>query len=253
MLFNLLNNSARFGAYFRMQHFSSQAAGPSSPPAAPLAVGTVYGSLLNHRANVAALLGANHGDLAASVYKALPQAPVLYIKTANTLAADGARVEVPADVPELEAGATLGVVIGRSASAVSAAQALEFVAGYVLLNDLTVPHASVHRPPVKHRNRDGFCPLGALRPAAELADPQALQIRVSVNGAERQRFGLDTLVRGVPQLLADVSAFMTLSPGDVLHVGVPEGAPRVKAGDTVRIEAEGFAPLTTELVAEGQA
>lgn len=221
--------------------------------AEPPVHGTVYGTLLNHQANVAALLTQQQGDLAQSVYKALPQAPVLYVKTPNTYAVDGARVAVAADVPELEAGATLGLVIGRTATAVSAAQALSYVSGYVLMNDLTVPHASVHRPPVRHRNRDGYCPIGAVRAAADVADPHALQIRVSVNGQERQRFGLDALVRDIPQLLADVTAFMTLSPGDVLHVGVPEGAPRVRVGDTVRIEAEGFAPLVTHLVAEGQA
>lgn len=213
--------------------------------------GTVYGTLLNHQANVAALQA--QGDLAGSVYKALPQAPVLYIKTANTLVGPDARVEVPADAPELEAGATLGLVVGRTATAVSAAQALSHLAGYVLINDLTVPHASVHRPPVRRRNRDGFCPIGALLPAGELADAQQLEIVVKVNGEERQRFRLDALVRGLPQLLADVTEFMTLSPGDVLHVGVPEGAPRVRAGDVVTIAADGFAPLTTQLVAEGAA
>ncbi|MBT9499923.1 MAG: fumarylacetoacetate hydrolase family protein [Burkholderiaceae bacterium] len=215
----------------------------------PTPIGTVYGTLLNHQANLAALRA--QGDLAASVYKALPQAPVLYIKTANTVTGPDARVEVPADAPELEAGATLGLVIARTATAVTAAQALSHLAGYVLINDLTVPHASVHRPPVRHRNRDGFCPIGALLPTTELADPQRLEIVVKVNGQERQRFKLDALVRGLPRLLADVTEFMTLQAGDVLHVGVPEGAPRVRAGDVVTIEAAGFAPLTTHLVTEG--
>lgn len=217
----------------------------------PAQTGTVYGTLLNHRANLAALQA--QGDLAASVYKAPPQAPVLYIKTANTVVGSGARVEVPADAPELEAGATLGLVIGRTATAVSAEQALSHLAGYVLMLDLSVPHASVHRPPVRHRNRDGFCPIGALLPAGELADPQQLEIVVSVNGQERQRFRLDALVRRPAQLLADVTEFMSLSAGDVLHLGVPEAAPRVRAGDVVTIAAEGFAPLTTHLVAEGAA
>ena len=104
--------------------------------------GTVYGTLLNFRGEVEAL--APHMNL--PPYKAPPQAPVLYVKPANTWSAHGASIPVPARVPQVEVGATIAMVIGEAGA----------VAGYVLMNDLSIPHASFFRPPVKFKCLDGF-------------------------------------------------------------------------------------------------
>ena len=209
--------------------------------------GNVYGTLLNHRSALAALGDAvNH-----TPYQAPPRAPVLYIKPRNTLAGPGDAVVVPADVSEMEVGATLGLVIGRTACRVSEADALAYVAGYTIVNDVNVPHDSVYRPALRFRVRDGSCPIGpgVVRRDA-IANPDALTIRTLVDGEPVSQSSTADLVRPVARLLADVTEFMTLSPGDVLMVGVAAGAPRVRAGQHVVIEIDGLGRLENRFVAE---
>ena len=209
--------------------------------------GTVYGTLLNHRDALAAL-----GDqVNAAPYKAPPQAPILYIKPRNTVIGHRVPVVVPDDAPELEIGATLGIVIGRTASNVSADGALAVVAGYTVVNDISVPHASFYRPSMRFKCRDGFCPMGpAIVARKGVADPDALVISVTIDGQTVQRSSTAGLVRPVARLIADVTEFMTLFPGDVLTVGVAAGAPRARAGQTVTITIHGVGRLENTLVTE---
>ena len=213
----------------------------------PLRRGTVYGTLLNHADALAALGAAVH----AAPYKAPPNAPVLYIKPRNTWIADGDAIVVPADVDALEIGATLGLVIGRAACRVREDEALAFVAGYVIVNDVSVPHASYYRPSLRFKARDTFCPIGPCVPRDAVGAPDALGIAVAIDGAIVHRASTAGLIRPVARLLADVSAFITLAPGDVLSVGVAAGAPRARAGQRVRIAIDGLGWLDNPLVAEG--
>lgn len=214
------------------------------PPAG--APGTLYGSLLNQGAQLDALASSIHGDWGTSVYKAAPQAPVLYIKSRNTFVGSGAKVLVPAGCDAVEIGATWGLIIGKTACRVSASQALEFVSGIVLVNDLSIPHASVHRPPVRYRCRDGFCPIaGQSLPVTDMLP----ELSVWLDQTLQQTVRFARLLRSPAQLIADVSAFMTLQTGDILHVGVDAAPALARAGQQVRIEAQGLAPLVTNLVA----
>jgi 5-oxopent-3-ene-1,2,5-tricarboxylate decarboxylase / 2-hydroxyhepta-2,4-diene-1,7-dioate isomerase len=201
--------------------------------------GRVYGTLMNHRSALGQV-----GEAAnAAPYKAAPQAPVLYIKPRNTLTGP---VVVPSDVEELEVGACLGIVIGRTACAVSEQRALDYVAGYLIVSDVSVPHSVYYRPSVRFKARDGFCPMGpAVVPRAAVRDPNNLSVKVFVDGELRQTASTADLVRPVSRLLADVTDFMTLSPGDVLAVGAAAPAPRVRAGQTVAIEIDGVGRLET--------
>jgi 5-oxopent-3-ene-1,2,5-tricarboxylate decarboxylase/2-hydroxyhepta-2,4-diene-1,7-dioate isomerase len=197
---------------------------------------------------VAALGAAVH----APPYQAPPRAPVLYVKPRNTLTPTGASVVIPAGVTEVEVGACLGLVIGRSACRLSEAQALECVAGYLVVNDVSVPHLPYYRPSIRHKARDGFCPLGPRVTArGALADPDALSIRVHVDGELRQEASTAELVRPVRRLLADVTEFMTLEPGDVLAVGAAAPAPRVRSGQSVSIEIDGLGALTNRFEGAG--
>lgn len=204
--------------------------------------GTVYGTLLNFQRERALWAP----KMAQAPYQAAPRAPVLYVKTANTLAAAGAAVPVPGPV---WLGATLGLIAGAPG-----AGPLPGIAGCVLLDDLSLPHASYYRPPIRHRNRDGFlvcgAPVGALG-AAQLA---ALTLELRVNDALVQTVALSTLVRDAVTLLADVAEFMTLQPGDVLTLGtdcLADGSRALgQAGDRVEIRAPGFEPLRHTLTAE---
>jgi len=208
--------------------------------------GVVYGTLLNDPASLAAI-----GDAVnAPPYKAPPQAPVLYVKPRNTLAADRAAVAVPGDAGRMEIGASLGIVIGRSACRVRADEALCFVAGWVLVADLCVPHGSFYRPNVRLRARDGSCLLGPGVPRDALADADSLQIRVTVGDHQAHVARTAGMTRPVARLLQDVTEFMTLHAGDVLMLGVAAGAPKGRAGESFTIECDGLGRLHGHLVAE---
>jgi len=199
--------------------------------------GTVYGVLLNFRAEVEALTP----QMNQPPYKAPPQAPVLYVKPANTWSASGASIPVPARVPEVEVGASIAMVMGAAG----------VVAGYVLMNDLSVPHASFFRPPVKFKCLDGFLGIGQrLVPASEAGDPSSFTLEVRINGELKQAANFSQLVRPADQLLADVGEFMTLRAGDVLMLGCDLGRPLARAGDQIDITAPGFGALSNTLVRE---
>ena len=202
--------------------------------------GTVYGALLNHRSALAAL-----GDAVnLPPYGGPPKAPVLFIKPRNTLALSGEVVRIPAGMPALEVGACLGLVIGRTACKVSEPAALAHVAGYLIVADVGVPHAGHHRPSIRFKARDGFCPLGpAVTARAEIADPDALTIRTYLDGVLVQTANTADLIRSAGRLLADVTDFMTLSPGDVLALGASAPAPQVRSGQILTIEIDGLGRL----------
>jgi len=207
--------------------------------------GTVYGTLLNFRGALAAL-----GDsVNLPPLKAPPKAPILYIKPRNTFAADGDAVSLPDGVEALEFGASLALVIGRTACRLAERDALDVVAGYAIANDVSVPHHPYYRPSLRFKCRDGFCPIGAAVPRSAVPDPDALAITVEVDGEIVQRAHTSALIRPVAKLLAEVTEFMTLSRGDLLLIGVPEGAPRLRAGQRATIRIEGVGELRNQVVA----
>jgi len=215
---------------------------PNRTPQTPWQpLGTVDGPLLNFRREWEVWAPRMTQD----PYKAAPQAPVLYVKSANTFNPDGALL-LQDGITEVDIGATLGVVIGDDQRPAAA----------VLLNDWSVPHASYYRPPVKFRCRDGFLGVGEPRPWAHL-DVARLQLHVRCNDQPVQTVDFAQLQRPLARLLEEVNAFMTLQAGDVLMLGsdcLPDGSrPRARAGDKVRIEASGFAPLNQTVIAGGGA
>lgn len=199
--------------------------------------GTVYGVLLNFRNEMDALAP----QMNQAPYKGPPKAPVLYVKTANTWSAHGAAIAVPARVPEVEIGATIAMVMGDAGK----------VRSYVLMNDLSMPHASFFRPPVKFKCLDGFLGIGdKLLQADQASDPSAFRLEVRINGDLKQSLDFSDLVRPAAQLLTDVGEFMTLRPGDVLMLGCDAGRPLAKVGDRIDITAPGFGTLSNTLAAE---
>lgn len=209
--------------------------------------GNVYGVLMNHRAALAALGDAVHQP----PYKAPPKAVVLYVKPRNTLIAPGAAALVFDAAETLEVGAALGIVIGRIACAVGEGEAMDCVAGYVIVADFSVPHDCYFRPAIRFKARDGSCAIGPRVVTGEtIDDPDALDVRVYVDGKVVHRASTGGTFRPVARLVADVSDFMTLTPGDLLLAGVAPGAPRVGAGARVAIEIDGLGRLETRVLIE---
>lgn len=201
-----------------------------------LARGTVYGTLMNFRGELEAL-GSKMDE---APYLAPPKAPVLYVKPANTWSENGAVIRVPAGA-QVTVGATVAMVM-RSATE---------VAGFVLMNDLSLPQDSFYRPPVKRNCLDGFLGIGdRIRARNEAGDPAVFKLEVRINGALAQTVRFSQLVRPADMLLADVSAFMTLGPGDMLMLGCDAGRPRAGAGDRIAISMPALGTLTHTLAAE---
>ena len=193
--------------------------------------GTVYGTLLNFKAELAAM----QPQMNQPPYKAPPQAPVLYVKPANTWSANGASIAVPARVAEVEIGATIAMVIFNKQ------------VRYVLMNDLSIPHSSFFRPPVKFKCLDGFLGIGSK--TIETDQPQDFKLEVRVNSDLLQSLDFSQMVRPASELLADVSEFMTLRTGDVLMLGcdcLGDGKrPVAKVGDVITINSPSHPALGT--------
>ena len=195
--------------------------------------GTVYGALLNFQQE----WQIKAPQMPEAPYKGAPKAPVLFIKTANTFTPSGGRIALPSLVAEVDIGANLAWIFGQDAQPVAC----------VLVNDVSIPHESYYRPPVKFKCVDGFLGVGATARGLEQVSTDAVVLTAKVNGQLVQRLNYADTVRKSQALLADISEFMTFQEGDVLLLGsdcLADGKrPRAKAGDVVEISADGFATL----------
>ena len=209
---------------------------------------TAYGSLLNHRAALAALGDAVH----AAPYKAPPKAPVLYIKPRNCFAGHGDAVVMPADADELYIGATLGIIIGRDACRVGEAEALS-------LASPATPSATMsacrmrpyYRPSCASSAATASCRSArGSSPPGNVPDPDALGVHVASTAGRAADRPPRLAWRPVARLIAEISAFMTLAAGDLLMLGVPAAAPRARAGQRVQITIDGIGTLENPFVAE---
>ena len=221
-------------------------AGPRFEVAPFRLTGTVYATLLNHRRSLESL-----GDaVAAAPYKGAPKSVVLAVKPRLALVAPGGDVQIDDGAEALEVGAALGVVIATTACAVTEADALDHVAGYIVVCDCTVPRSSHFRPQIRAMARDASCVLGSVvAPRHQVGQPDALTMRVFVDGALVQSSSTTEHARSTARLIADVTDFMTLMPGDVLLTGsAPDGA-RARAGAQIAVEVDGVGRLETRIVA----
>lgn len=195
----------------------------------------IYGVILNDAASLQKI-----GSLDEAPYKGAPQAPVLYIKPANTRVAGGVAVKLPDGASSVEVAATVGLVMGRAAARLNPINALEVVGGVVLAGDLSLPHASYYRPAIREKCFDGSLPMSEIQPLVDLAK---LVLRTEIDGKLVEERSLADLIRDPARLLSDVTEFMTLNQGDVLLVGVSYMAPQAKAGSQVKISADGLGSL----------
>jgi 5-oxopent-3-ene-1,2,5-tricarboxylate decarboxylase / 2-hydroxyhepta-2,4-diene-1,7-dioate isomerase len=207
--------------------------------------GTIVGTLLNHPSTLVALGAAMHQK----PYGRPPVAPVLYIKSANTVIGYGAAVRLPQSIPAVEIGATIGIVMGQTTSRVRPEEVDQYVKGYVLVNDLHEPHTSVYRPAIRQRCRDTFCAIAPCIVASEQGLGEWV-VTIAVDGVTHAQVSFGDLVRPVNSLVADVSEFMTLHEGDVLLVGHAATGVVARVGQTVRIACEALGTLENPVVAD---
>jgi len=204
-------------------------------------------------------VGLNYRDHAAEGGQDLPKAPLLFAKWPNTLIGDGEPVVLPPESTQVDYEAELGVVIGAKAKRVSENDALDHVAGYICVNDVSARDLQFADGQwTRGKSPDTFCPVGPrLVPREEIADPQALAIRCIVNGEALQDSSTAQMIFSVAEIIAYTSQIVTLEPGDLIATGTPAGVgifrdPKVllKDGDEVSVEIEGLGTLTNPFIKE---
>ncbi len=199
-------------------------------------------------------VGLNYRDHAAESGQPVPEEPILFGKYTNSIVGPGAAIRLPkAAAAQADYEAELVVVIGRTASRVPLDKALDHIAGYTCGNDVSARDLQTRGGQWLHGKAvDTFLPLGPwIVTADEIANPQALRIRCSVNGEVLQDSNTKEMVFGAAELVSFISQTITLSPGDVISTGTPPGVgvarkpPRfLKAGDEVTVSIEGIGDLT---------
>jgi 2,4-didehydro-3-deoxy-L-rhamnonate hydrolase len=170
-------------------------------------------------------IGLNYRDHAEEQGTELPAAPLLFAKWPNTLIGPGEPIVIPPITKQVDYEAELGVVIGERVRGVSAENALEAVAGFLCLNDVSARDLQFSDGQwVRGKSLDTFCPVGPeLVAAADVPDPQALAIRAVVNGEVLQDSHTSNMIFSVAEIVAHVSRAITLEPGDLIATGTPAG------------------------------
>jgi 2-keto-4-pentenoate hydratase/2-oxohepta-3-ene-1,7-dioic acid hydratase in catechol pathway len=192
-------------------------------------------------------VGRNYADHAAETGVKPFEKPRLFAKLSTSVAGPGCVVKKPAAVNKLDYEAELAVVIGRRAKAVARAEALAYVGGYTILDDVSAREFQFDLSPPQTtiaKSMDGFCPIGPwLVTADEIPDPQSLDVSCWINGELRQQGHTRDMLFDVATLIAYLTEFMTLEPGDVIATGTPAGVgafmkpPRwLQPGDRIRME-----------------
>jgi 5-oxopent-3-ene-1,2,5-tricarboxylate decarboxylase/2-hydroxyhepta-2,4-diene-1,7-dioate isomerase len=194
----------------------------------------------------------NYADHAEELNLARPEEPALFWKPNNTLLPHKGTVLYPRGAAFVHYEVELAVVVGRPMKRVAEKDALDYVLGYTIANDLVARDfvKDTFRPPIRAKGRDTFLPLGPFLVVEEVEDPQNLWLRAYVNGELRQEGHTSRMLYSVAELLAFISEFMTLESYDVLLTGTPKGVSRVRPGDVMRLEVEGLEALENPIEEE---
>ena len=203
-------------------------------------------------------VGLNYADHAAETGAPIPKEPILFLKALSALNGPNDDIMVPRGSVKTDWEVELGVVIGSRTSYVNEQEALDHVAGYCTINDVSEREYQSERGGQwdKGKGCDSFAPVGPwLVTKDEIADPQDLKLWTEVNGVRRQNGSTKTMIFGVRTLVSYISHFMTLLPGDVIATGTPPGValgmkpPQyLKAGDRLKLSVEGLGEQNNLLV-----
>jgi 2-keto-4-pentenoate hydratase/2-oxohepta-3-ene-1,7-dioic acid hydratase in catechol pathway len=204
-------------------------------------------------------IGLNYSDHAAESGLEVPPEPVVFMKATSSICGPNDNVEIPRGSEKTDWEVELGVIIGKTAKYVDEADALQHVAGYCVVNDVSERGFQIERSGqwVKGKSADTFGPIGPwLVTRDEVPDPQSLGLWLEVNGERQQDGNTNTMVFGVAFIVSYLSRFMTLHPGDIITTGTPPGVgmghkpPKyLKSGDVVSLGVQGLGEQRQDVVA----
>jgi 2-keto-4-pentenoate hydratase/2-oxohepta-3-ene-1,7-dioic acid hydratase in catechol pathway len=201
-------------------------------------------------------IGLNYAKHAAEGRQEVPESPTIFGKYRNALRADGDTVTLPATSQKVDYEAEVAFIVGRQAANVAEADALKFIAGYMLFNDLSARDLQFATPQwMAGKVFDGSAPCGpALVTPEEAGAADGIEIELTLNGEGMQGDSTANLIFGIPRLLSHLSGLMTLEPGDIVATGTPDGVggarePRVwlKDGDEIVVSSPTLGRLTTKI------
>lgn len=192
-------------------------------------------------------VGLNYRDHAAEMKKPLPPEPLVFMKPSTAVIGPGDPIRIPPGVGRVDCEAEVGIVIGTRAYRVSRARAMDVVLGFTCFNDVTARELQAKDVQyTRSKSFDTFAPMGPC--IAVGLDGGSLNIESWVNGERRQSSNTRQLIFSIEDIIAYVSAIMTLLPGDVIATGTPSGVGPIKAGDRVKITIEGIGELVNSVV-----
>ena len=188
-------------------------------------------------------VGRNYAEHADERDADLPDRPLLFLKPPNAVAGHGDEIPLPAGKERVDHEAELAVVIGEQARNVEAANAEAYVAGYTCFNDISNRDDQDREQNwVRGKAFDNSAPIGpVIAPPEAVPDDAAVELRV--NGETRQSSTIEHLIFSIPELIEEITAYMTLEPGDVVATGTPAGVGPLSDGDEVAVEIEGIGTL----------
>jgi 2-keto-4-pentenoate hydratase/2-oxohepta-3-ene-1,7-dioic acid hydratase in catechol pathway len=191
-------------------------------------------------------VGLNYKDHAAEQNKPLPAEPMIFLKPSTAVIGPGEPIAIPAGVGRVDHEAEVGVVIGRYASHVRAADASKYVFGLTCVNDVTARELQAKDIQyTRAKGFDTFAPIGPCVAAGlDYSAPGGIAVEGWVNGTRRQASSTRELIFPIAELIAFITSVMTLLPGDIISTGTPAGIGPIAAGDRVTIKVEGVGELT---------
>lgn len=188
-------------------------------------------------------IGRNYAKHADEMGNDVPDRPLLFLKPPNTLAGHGDTIAAPAGTERLDVEAELGVVIGEQCRNVDAADAMDVVAGFTCVDDVSNrDDQRQEKNWVRGKAFDGAAPIGPVLATPDEVPDDAF-VRSSINGERAQDGSLEDLIFRIPELIAEITSYLTLEAGDVIATGTPEGVTALSDGDHVEIEVEGVGTL----------
>jgi len=189
-------------------------------------------------------VGRNYADHAEEMGSDVPDRPLFFLKPPNAVASDGDDLTLPSGKDRLDYEAEIAVVIGERASDLDESEAMDHVAGFTCMNDVSNrDDQRAEQNWIRGKAFDDSAPLGPVLATPDEV-PADARLRCRVNGELRQDATREQFIFSVPELLADITRYVTLEPGDVLSTGTPEGVGRLEDGDRVEIELEGVGTLS---------